>query len=124
TITSVMDCGLRTAGHAEILRFVGRASDDRPAQEYFQQVWGWIRVMFLVVTVTLITGDAVFTAIFRHTPYPFWRAALTLAYAIETLLIIRIVYLDTLGLYRGAEASYFMFAGLRLALAVPALLVL
>src|SRR5207248_5253452 len=53
-----------------------------------------------------------------------WRVALTLAYAIETLLIIRIVYLDTLGLYRGAEASYFMFAGLRLALAVPALLVL
>ena len=40
------------------------------------------------------------------------------------MLIIRIIYLDSLGLYRGAEASYFTFAALRLTLAVPALIVL
>lgn len=124
TITSVVDCGLRTAGHSEILRFAGHPADDLDARDYFHQVWGWIRVLVLGVTIALIIGDALFTTLFRNAHYPFWKAALTLAYALETLLIIRIVYLDTLGYYRRAEASYFLFAALRLAFAIPSLLLL
>jgi hypothetical protein len=124
TITTVVDCGLRTAGHAELMRFMSQQSDAVAARDYFRQVWGWIRVLVLLVTVALIVGDSVFSAVFKGEHYPAWKAALTFAYALETVLIIRIMYLDTLGFYRGAELSYFIFAALRLALAVPALLVL
>lgn len=123
TITTVVDCGLRTAGHAELVRFAKQGAGDPAAREYFQQVWGWIRILILLMTLALIAGDAAFT-VFRGSPYPVWKAALTFAYALETLLIIRIMYLDTLGFYRGAEVSYLLFAALRLVLAVPALLVL
>ncbi len=122
TITTVVDCGLRTAGHAELVRFIGQPTTELAAGEHFQQVWGWIRVLVVVLTLALIVGDAVYTTGVKGSPYPLWKAALTFAYALETVLIIRIVYLDTLGFYRGAEASYFMFAALRLAFAVPALL--
>jgi len=123
-ITTVVDCGLRTAGHAEIVRFVNERTDDSAARDYFQQVWGWIRVLMLVVSLVLIAGDALLAIFIRGEAYPAWKAALILAYALETLLIIRIMYLDSLGFYRGAELSYFVFAALRLSLAVPALLVL
>jgi hypothetical protein len=123
-ITTVVDCGLRTAGHVEIVRFVNQRAGDLMARDYFQQVWGWIRLLLLVVSLVLIGGDAVFAIFVKGEPYPAWKAALILAYALETLLIIRIMYLDSLGFYRGAEMSYFVFAALRLALAVPALLVL
>jgi hypothetical protein len=78
----------------------------------------------LVVSFLLIASDGVFAIFFKGEPYPAWKAALILSYALETLLIIRIMYLDSLGFYRGAELSYFVFAALRLSLAVPALLVL
>ena len=123
-ITTVVDCGLRAAGHAEIVRLVNQRTDDWAARDYFQQVWGWIRVLMLVVSLALIAGDAVFSVVFKGMPYPAWKAALILAYAIETLLIIRIMYLDSLGFYRGAEVSYLIFAALRLSLAIPALLFL
>jgi hypothetical protein len=123
-ITTVVDCGLRTAGHAELMRCTSRPADELDARDYFRQVWAWIRILVSVVTVLLIAGDCFFTTMILGHPYPFWKAALILAYALETVLIIRIMYLDTLGFYRGAEVSYFIFAALRLALAVPALLLL
>jgi hypothetical protein len=124
TITTVVDCGLRTAGHAELVRYMHPGADDLAAKQYFRQIWGWIRVLILVASVALIAGEALFMTVFKGLPYPIWKAALTFAYALETILNIRIGYLDSLGRYRGAEGSYFLFATLRLALAVPALLVL
>jgi hypothetical protein len=123
TITTVVDCGLRTAGHAELVRFINEGGADLAARDYFRQVWAWIRTLLLVVTIALIAGDAARTIAFNRQPYEVWKAILILAYALETFLIVRIMYLDSLGLYRGAEVSYFVFAALRLALAIPALLV-
>lgn len=123
SFTSAADCGLRTAGHPEILRFTKRPGEEAPAREYFKQVWAWLRLLVFLGTLILIGGDFVTSLVSRHAVYPGWRAVLILAYSLETLLIVRTVYLDTLDLYRRAEASYFIFAGLRLALAVPALLI-
>jgi hypothetical protein len=120
TVTTVADLGLRTAGHVELLRSVQEKDPD--AETEFQQVWAWTRLLLWVLTVVVVLADGA---------YGWWRGAgswevsrivLTLAYALETLLTIRIVYLDSLGEYSSAEASYFTFAAFRLAIAMPALL--
>jgi len=122
-ITTIADCGMRLAGHAELLRSLRESPADNTSTEHFRQVWAWIRMLVLAVTATLLVGDAIYCLVFQGTAYPLWRGALVVACALETILIVRIMYLDSLGLYRGAEASYFIFATLRLALSFVGLIV-
>ena len=120
TVTTVADCGLRTAGHVELLRLV--RTNDPDARAEFLQVWAWIRLLVVLVTATLLVADLAYGASHGMGKWQLGRVLLTLAYAFETVLIIRIVYLDSLGEYSSAESSYFLFAAIRLVLAVPALL--
>jgi hypothetical protein len=126
TATTVADLGLRTAGHVELLRLV--RSKDPAAEEEFAQLWTWIRLLVVLVTATLLIGDIVYRLwhgtgnAFGH-GWALGRALLTLAYAFETVLIVRIVYLDSLGEYSRAESSYFAFGAMRLGLAIPAMLI-
>ncbi|HEY3838798.1 MAG TPA: hypothetical protein VGL72_19615 [Bryobacteraceae bacterium] len=122
-ITSIADCGLRLAGHAELVRSLRERPGDKESAESFQQVWAWIRVLVLAVTALLILANALYSVAWKHTPYQAWQGALAVAIALETILIVRIMYLDSLGFYRGAEASYFTLAALRLALSLVGLLV-
>jgi hypothetical protein len=121
TVTSVADFGLRTAGHVELLKLVQAKSPEAEAE--FQQIWAWIRVLVLLVTAVVILADGAYGWWHGIGIWEVSRILLTVAYAFETVLTIRIVYLDSLGEYGRAEASYFSFAALRLVLAVPALLV-
>jgi hypothetical protein len=121
TATTVADFGLRTAGHVELLRLV--RTNDPDARAEFQQIWAWIRLLIVLVTATLLVADLAYGATHGMGTWQLGRALLTVAYAVEALLIVRIVYLDSLGEYSSAESSYFMFAAIRLVLAVPALLV-
>jgi hypothetical protein len=120
-VTTMADLGLRTAGHVELLRLVH--ARDAHAEAEFCQIWAWIRLLVIVVTSSLLLGDFAYGWSNGLGKWQLGRALLTVAYAVETVLIIRIVYLDSLGEYSRAESSYFTFAALRLALAVPALLV-
>ena len=120
TVTTVADCGLRTAGHVELLRLA--RTNDPDARAEFLQVWAWIRLLILLVTAALLLAGLAYGALHGMGTWQLGRVLLTLAYAFEALLIIRIVYLDSLGEYSSAESSYFMFAAIRLVLAVPALL--
>jgi hypothetical protein len=120
TVTTVADCGLRTAGHVELLRLVRTNHPDARAE--FLQVWAWIRLLILLVTTALLVAGLAYGALHEMGTWQLGRVLLTLAYAFEALLIIRIVYLDSLGEYSSAESSYFIFAAIRLVLAVPALL--
>jgi hypothetical protein len=122
TITTFADLGLRTAGHVELLRFVN--AKDESAGLQIKQVWGWIRIMVCGITLSLLAWSLVESLLYGGESQSIWKGALTLAYAIETLLIIRIVFLDSLGHYSEAECTYFVFAMLRLSLALPALLFL
>lgn len=119
-VTTVADLGLRTAGHVELLQLV--QANDPVAREEFRQLWAWIRLLVFLVTATVLLGDFIFGWLHGMGMWQVGRALLTLAYAFETVLIIRIVYLDSLGEYSRAEFSYFNFAAVRLVLAVPALL--
>jgi hypothetical protein len=120
TVTTVADCGLRTAGHVELLRLA--RTNDPDARAEFLQVWAWIRLLILLVTAALLLAGLAYGALHGMGTWQLGRVLLTLAYAFEALLIIRIVYLDSLGEYSSAESSYFIFAAIRLVLAVPALL--
>src|SRR5215471_20746740 len=52
TITTFADLGLRTAGHAELLRFVNDGDD--AGGRYLQQIWGWIRLLVCATTLFLL----------------------------------------------------------------------
>jgi hypothetical protein len=79
--------------------------------------------LVLAVTAALLAGAFLYGRSHVLGESQLVRTLLIVAYALETVLIIRIVYLDSLGEYSRAEASYFTFAAVRLVLAVPALLV-
>ena len=121
-LTSIFDCGLRTAAHTDLLRLM-QDRGDAVARERVRQVWGWIRTLVASLTLLLIVIKCVSAPLFEHQPYPIWKAVLVLAYSVETLLSVRIVYLDSLGFYRQAEAGYFAMVAVRLFLSIPALLV-
>jgi hypothetical protein len=120
TMTTLADFGLRTAGHVELLSLV--RAEDADATAEFRQIWAWIRLLILLITVTLILAVLGYGAWHGMGHWQLGRPLLMMAYAFETLLIIRVVYLDSLGKYSSAESSYFFFAGTRFVLAVPALL--
>lgn len=115
TITTFADLGLRTAGHVSLIRYV--IDRDVLEGQNIKQVWAWIRIMVCAITF-IVVGWSLLEA----GSGSFWKSALTIAYAVETLLIIRIVFLDSLGEYSSAESTYFVFALLRLSVALPALL--
>jgi hypothetical protein len=121
-ITAVADLGLRTAGHAELLRFVNDGDDSGGL--HIKQIWGWIRILVSGITLSLLGWLLLQSLLHGGTSQTVWTGVLIMAYAIETLLTIRIVFLDSLGQYNEAELTYFVFAILRFGLAVPALLFL
>jgi hypothetical protein len=123
TLTNVADFGLRTAGHAGLIRYAHNPADEQAKTE-FQHLWAWIRILICVATIALIAVDLLYNCLYAKTSYPWWRAALTIAVALETTLGIRIFYLDSLGLYREAEAGYLLLAATRLCLAIGALIFL
>jgi hypothetical protein len=127
-ITFVVDCGLRTAGHAELMKAHAEPATSLAEANQFRQIWSWIRILIFAVTAALIGCDFLYALFMRsaHSSagYPIWRACLIIACALETILVVRITYLDSLGKYRDAEASYFSMAVLRLTLSIPALLIL
>ena len=122
-IITVSDCGLRLAGHAELLQSLRECPGKHAAAEYFRQIWAWIRILIVAATIALVLCEALYNIAFKGISYPLWKCALTLAFSLETILIVRIMYLDSLSFYRAAEATYFFFGALRLALSLLGLLI-
>jgi hypothetical protein len=120
-IISVADLGLRTAGHLELVRYAHNPADQQ-AKTAFQHLWAWIRILICVATIALMALDLLYNCLYAKTSYPLWRAALTIGVAIETILCARIMYLDSLELYREAEAGYLFLAAARFCLAIGALI--
>jgi hypothetical protein len=120
SIISVADLGLRTAGHLELIRYAHNPADEQAKTE-FQHLWAWIRILICVATIALIALDLLYYCLCAKTSYPLWRAALTIGVALETILCARIVYLDSLQLYREAETGYLFLAAARFCLAIGAL---
>jgi hypothetical protein len=120
-VTGIADFGLRTAGHAELIRHVNDPNDHEARTE-FQHLWAWIRILIASTTVLLVITDFLYHHVHLAVAYPLWRPALLVGYAFEVLLGVRIMYLDSQGLYREAEAGYLVMAAGRLILSIGALL--
>jgi hypothetical protein len=121
-VTSAADFGLRSAGHAPLICHANDPSDQEAKTE-FQHLWAWIRILVSLTTLLLILSDFVYNHFYLGASYPLWRPALLTGIALETLIYIRVGYLDSQGLYREAEAGYLVLASARLILAVGALLI-
>jgi hypothetical protein len=121
-LTTAADFGLRTAGHAEFIRYA-HDPNDHHARIEFQHLWDWMRILLLSSTVVLVALDFGYHRFFQVMAYPLWRPALVIGIALETLLIVRMMYMDSLGLYTESEGGYLLLAAGRLGLALGALLI-
>ena len=119
-IATVADGGLRSIGHDSVIR----APHDPEARERFGRIWLACRLLILGVTAALLGGNLLGGLLTSAIPFSAWRAVLILAFALETLVIVRIVYMDSLGLYHIAEYGYLALVVLRLILALVAMLAL
>jgi hypothetical protein len=120
-LMTAADFGLRTAGHAEFIRYALNP-DDHEARTEFQHLWDWMRILLLVSTTVLVGFDYAFH-LFQGASYPLWRPALVIGISLETLLIVRMMYLDSLGRYTESEGGYLLLAAGRFVVAIIALLV-
>jgi len=120
-VTSISDFGLRSAGHIHLIRWAADP-DDHEAKTEFTQLWAWIRILTTLTTTVLLVADYGFQHLYLGHDYPLWRTALLLGVALESLLCVRVTYLDTQGFYTEAEAGYFVLVAGRLILSVALML--
>ncbi len=113
-LASIADLGMRTLGLAE-LRAI-EADDDPHSRKRFLSAWSWVRLFVPMVSLGLCAVSLLSPIADR--PAALWPMLLILSAGLETLLIVRIIYLDTLGRYVAAEAVYAGFAAGRLILLV------
>ncbi len=118
-LASVADLGLRMAGHAQLLSSVESA--DRIAELEFRRIWALTRVLIMGMTSVLIAGQVISSLIETGT-FELWAAALTMATALDTALIVRGFWLDTLGHFVKVEALFLGMVSSRILLSILAML--
>ncbi len=117
-LASIADLGLRNAGHAQLLSSVG---GDRAAERDFRQVWAMTRLVMLLLTGALLVAQIVFS-VEGDRPIRLWVGAVTIALALDTLVIVRGVWFDTLGHFNRVEALFLGMAASRILFSIVALL--
>ena len=122
-IASISDAGFRTLGHDALID-ASRDADDVAARERFLHCWLVVRALILTVTILLIAGNFLGSLVSQALPFSIWRMLLILSFAIETLIIVRIVYMDSLGLYNRAEFTYLAVVTVRLVAGATAVVLL
>ena len=115
------DLGLRTTGHAALLRHFDDRSDRRALGE-FEVSWTGIRLLLIVAGAVLI-GASMFWHPGGGDTTVAWPTLLVFAIWLEALMVARIMYLDTIGRYVEAELAYTAMLVCRLAASIGALLI-
>lgn len=119
-ITGVSDLGLRNAGHADLLASVRTDAPD--ALRRFRAVWALTRALLLAVPLVLALGWLCFGAD-GHRHLRIWASILTISFALDMLLIVRGIWLDTLGEFSRVELVFLAMVTSRIALSATALAV-
>ena len=119
-LASIADLGLRNASHDHLLSSV--QTGDEAAASGFRRTWALARALFIGLTTALIASQAVM-AMRSGQHQGIWIYAVTLSFALETVVIVRGIWLDTLGHFNRVEAVYLAFVASRVVLSFAALLV-
>ncbi|MGZ5179612.1 MAG: hypothetical protein ACXWC2_03990 [Ramlibacter sp.] len=117
SIMSASDLGLKAFGHAA-LGEAARAG--LPPDASFTSIWAALRLLMGSIALLGVTSAWAVSTL-GGAPVPVWLVWLVVAFAIEGLLLARIMYMDTLGLMVRAEGCYAMMLWLRLLTAATAL---
>ena len=117
-LATLADLGMRSAGHADLLAAV---REQRPEPLIaFRQIWALTRAMFVAATTGLLFIQ-IFVAIKRGYYFEPWLAAVTISVALDTLVNVRGVWLDTLGHFNRVEGVFLGMVGVRMSLSAAAL---
>ena len=117
-LVGINDLGLRNAGHASLLDSTRR--HDRAASLEFRAVWALTRALMIGLTLLLLATWTLVGGLRGHALPP-WAYLMTAALGIDTLLIIRGMWLDTLGHFNKVEAVFLVFVAARVLLNVALL---
>lgn len=118
-LASVADLGLRSAGHAQLLSSV--QDGDEAARLEFRRIWALARTLVIVVTGVLLAFEV--AASLRHGAAPqLWVAAVIVTLALDTLGIVRGMWLDSLGHFSTVELLFLAMVATRVLLSIVALL--
>lgn len=113
-LMTVADLGLRSAGHAEMQRYL---EGDTSAAQPYKTNWLWIRVLLFIACISTVLTASV-------TGLPSWAYLVIAASGIDAIILIRTTYLDSLRRYKEAETAYFITVAGRLLASATALLLL
>lgn len=117
-LCTVSDLGLRSIGHAQLLASV-RLGDGAGAA-YFRQIWALTRGIMLAVSAVVFAAQAL--GLTGHSgAFEAWPFVLIVTLLLDTLLIVRGCWLDTLGNFRRVEGLFFGMVALRNVLSIVAL---
>jgi hypothetical protein len=117
-LAGMADLGLRNTAHAALLRSV-RAGDPVAASD-FRQSWALTRVLFAILTFGLVVAQIVICARL-DIAISLWIEVVTIAIAIDTLVIVRGIWLDTLGHFNTVEAVFLGMVAMRVLLSAAVL---
>ena len=112
-LATVADLGLRTAGHAQL--FASVQTRELHATREFSELWTLTRALFVAVTLVLLIVQMV-SARASGTPLYAWMMAVTIAAALDTVTIVRGMWLDTLGHFNKVEAVFLIMSASRVVL--------
>lgn len=117
-LASVAGLGLRNAGHAELLASV--ESGDEEATRSFRRIWALTRGLLAGVTTAFLIILPI-QASWSGAPFALWVCAAIVSLALDNIIIVRGIWLDTLGHFNRVEALFLGLVTARLALIIPAL---
>jgi len=117
-LASFADLGLRSAGHADLVASVHYG--DPAAAERFRPVWALTRAVIVIVVAIMLVIQTLL-AWRLNKPFEPWGWAITVSLALDTVVIVRGMWLDTLGRFAGVESLFLTMVASRVLLSIVAL---
>ena len=118
-LASVADLGLRMAGHSQLLASV--RTGEQASTDHIRKVWALTRLLIAGSTAVL-TAVQLGSALGSGRGAELWACAIAAATALDTLTIIRGMWLDTLGHFNAVEALFLGLVASRVVLSLAILL--
>ena len=117
-LTTIADLGLRNAGHAQLVSSV--RTGDAASRLEFCNIWALTRALVAGLTATFV-GCLLLRSVWSGTAFSLWVCAVTVSVGLDTIIIIRGMWLDTLGYFNRVEALFLGMVASRFLLQIIAL---